>query len=431
MTLLRIVGDGTDRLIELRQTKLQIGRARTNDIVLPDAEKGVSRTHAELRYENGRYVLVDLQSQNGTWVDGQRIERAEVRIGAEIVLGEYRMYLEQGTAAAVLSPGRDVTAKQPRAETRADDLRIREEPVTRELPVVQKGAASQPAASGTPRRAVSAAAAAAAMVVLVAAMWVLTSRSTDESSQRARSQAEAPHTAAPPSDAAPAPPAGPDSGSSSPATDSETARASAPAPVSGSAQDDSSSRRRVDVAPASVPASAGGSGVRRKPGESLDAWRSRAAALETRYDFSTAALTRGDFAAAAGGFEAILLEEPGFRDAPQLLVQAQAGLRASARTLAESGDRLDAAGDWLGAVQKYEQARQIHSGIPGLEARLRHVREKLRAEGTNAFNLARQHEANGRIDDAVKEYEKAVQWLPAQDPNRQLARARLEQLKRS
>jgi hypothetical protein len=31
----------------------------------------------------------------------------------------------------------------------------------------------------------------------------------------------------------------------------------------------------------------------------------------------------------------------------------------------------------------------------------------------------------------VKEYEKAVQWLPADDPNRQAARARLEQLKRN
>jgi len=60
---------------------------------------------------------------------------------------------------------------------------------------------------------------------------------------------------------------------------------------------------------------------------------------EPRSVFSKQALDRRDFAAAAGGFQAILLEEPGFLDAPQLLVQANAGLRATANGLFESGKR--------------------------------------------------------------------------------------------
>ena len=59
------------------------------------------------------------------------------------------------------------------------------------------------------------------------------------------------------------------------------------------------------------------------------------------------------------------------------------------------------------------------------------VRAKLRAAGTRAFAQAKQQEATGRTAEAVKEYEKAVQWLPTDDPNRQAARARLEQLKRT
>ena len=56
-------------------------------------------------------------------------------------------------------------------------------------------------------------------------------------------------------------------------------------------------------------------------------WQIRTAAFQTRYAYSRAALDRGDFAAAAGGFEAILREEPGFLDVPQLLVKARAGLK--------------------------------------------------------------------------------------------------------
>jgi tetratricopeptide (TPR) repeat protein len=109
----------------------------------------------------------------------------------------------------------------------------------------------------------------------------------------------------------------------------------------------------------------------------------------------------------------------------------QAGLRASARSLFQAGGSLDAAGDWLGALQKYEQARQVYAGIPGLAEGLKRVRARLRAAGTNAFNQARQHEAGGRREEALKEYDKAIQWLPAEDPNRQIARSRVEQLRKN
>jgi hypothetical protein len=163
----------------------------------------------------------------------------------------------------------------------------------------------------------------------------------------------------------------------------------------------------------------------------MDMWRTRSEALETRYSYSRAALDRRDYAAAAGGFQAILLEEPGFLDAPQLLVQAKAGLRATANALFESGRRMDAAGDWVGALQKYEHAHQIYSGIPGITGAIQNVRGKVRAAGAKAFAEAKQLEDEGRTAEAVKEYEKAVQWLPADDPNRQAARARLERLKRT
>jgi len=48
-----------------------IGRAEDNDIVVDD--RWVSRYHAQLRRDEGRYIVVDQDSKNGTLVNGQRI----------------------------------------------------------------------------------------------------------------------------------------------------------------------------------------------------------------------------------------------------------------------------------------------------------------------------------------------------------------------
>jgi hypothetical protein len=403
MATLRIVGgDEGEQAIELRDGVLQIGRARDNDIVLAGAEKGVSRLHAELRFENGRFVIVDLQSQNGTWVNGKRVDRAEVPPGAEIALGEYRLSIVgEPPASRVAAPPRPVPQRDPMDEFR------RETALT--APPIPMPPTPPPTAAS--RSLLPVAVVGAIVLCGVAAVWMLRP-----------AQSAGPEAAATPAPSTPAPVAAatPALPSETPATDRPNGTEPSPDPV-------------VPVtrpASASGAASAGAARVARKPGESLEAWRSRSDALQTRYGYSKAAMERGDFAAASGGFEAILLEEPGFLDTAQLLVQAQAGLRSNARSLHQAGTRLEASGDWVGALQKYEQARQIFSGIPGLPADVKRMKEKLRIAGTNAFTQAKAHESAGRLDDAVREYEKAVQWLPSDDPNRQIARSRVEQLKK-
>lgn len=396
---LRIVGGPFEQTIELREQKVQIGRGRDNDLVLPDADKGVSRVHAEIRHENGRYVIVDLQSQNGTWVNGRRVERAELPAGAEIAVGEYRLTLLED-----VNPLRGARTASVPPPAVLDELRMREPPAPD--PFVSSGPAVASAAH-RPRWAAGAAIAVVAIIVLAGVAWVSRSRSDPSSATGAGAPASVPPST-----------------HADPPTNDAAAPASIPAATAVVKH----------VPESTVPnADRGAEAVRvgRKPGESTDAWRARTAAIQMRYSYSKAALQRGDFAAAAGGFEAILMDEPGFLDAPQLLVEAQAGLRGSARNLYKAGTRLDAAGDWMGALQKYEQARQISAGIPGLAESLQRVREKLRVAGTNAFNQARQLEASGRSQDAVKAYEKAIQWLPPDDPNRHLAQARVEQLRRN
>lgn len=404
MARLRVLGgDGAEQLVEVGEGRLQIGRGRDNDVVLPDPQKGVSRAHAELRFENGHYVIVDLQSQNGTWIDGRRVERSEVPFGAEIAIGAYRLTLLNERAAARVTPR--AAAADPLDEMRRTERY--------DAPPLATPSNLQP--GGMPRWMMGAAAAAIAVVALAAVVWV-SGRREGDGSGAATAPASSNGQGTADTSATPAPRA-----AESPAT---AERAAEPLDLPS----ESPSKRAIAPAPVSPP-SGGGSRVTRRPGESTEAWQGRSAALHTRYGFSKAALDRGDFAAAAGGFEAILLEEPGFLDAPRLLVQAQSGLRANARSLYQAGRKLDEAGDWLGALQKYEQARQVHAALPGLSDSLQRVRGKLRAAGTAAFKQAQQHDKSGQVHDALKEYEKALQWLPADDPNRRIAASRVEQIR--
>ena len=70
---------------ELRAASLLIGRSSACALVL--ADDTVSRRHAELRVEDGAWVLRDLGSSNGTWVNGRRVVEAEVRPGDVVQLG--------------------------------------------------------------------------------------------------------------------------------------------------------------------------------------------------------------------------------------------------------------------------------------------------------------------------------------------------------
>jgi pSer/pThr/pTyr-binding forkhead associated (FHA) protein len=83
------------RLIDLNNRLLKIGRGRQNDIVLDDPEQVVSRFHAELRPDAGGYVLVDLNSQNGTWVNAERIDRVPMRCGVPVEIGPYELIIEE------------------------------------------------------------------------------------------------------------------------------------------------------------------------------------------------------------------------------------------------------------------------------------------------------------------------------------------------
>ena len=83
---------------------VNIGRADYNDIVLPD--ESVSTTHAKLQRREGVWVLVDLDSTNGTFVDGDPVKgESALAPGATVRFGDVSAVFEPTDDAAGVAKG--------------------------------------------------------------------------------------------------------------------------------------------------------------------------------------------------------------------------------------------------------------------------------------------------------------------------------------
>ena len=72
---------------------VNLGRADYNDIVLPDPS--ISTSHAKLQRREGVWVLVDLDSTNGTFVEGEQVKgEAPLGPGAMVRLGDVQLLFE-------------------------------------------------------------------------------------------------------------------------------------------------------------------------------------------------------------------------------------------------------------------------------------------------------------------------------------------------
>lgn len=80
-----IDGDEEDTYF-LADSRVTIGRLDTNEIPIPDP--GLSRHHAEISPENGQYILTDLGSTNGTFVNGKRVAEKTLKDGDKIGIGK-------------------------------------------------------------------------------------------------------------------------------------------------------------------------------------------------------------------------------------------------------------------------------------------------------------------------------------------------------
>jgi len=73
----------------LNASTTNIGRHPNSDIVLDDIT--VSRRHAQVVFTNGSYVARDVGSLNGTYVNQQRVDEANLCHGDELQIGKFRL----------------------------------------------------------------------------------------------------------------------------------------------------------------------------------------------------------------------------------------------------------------------------------------------------------------------------------------------------
>ena len=98
---------------------ITIGREGDNGIIINDAE--ISRKHTQFVFQGGKFILTDLGSTNGTFVNGQRLTGQHILQPGEVIsLGEQINLLFESIAqvdpnATMLSTGRPLTA-MPRPE---------------------------------------------------------------------------------------------------------------------------------------------------------------------------------------------------------------------------------------------------------------------------------------------------------------------------
>jgi predicted component of type VI protein secretion system len=129
--LRQIKGADEGREFEFEQDLIRIGRMPDSDVNFdPEVDLDASGRHAEIRNEDGRYLLIDTGSRNGTWLNGQRIKHAALSRGDEIEFGRGGPRLEIESVQNQPNsrePTRRITGRPKARDPRFDPLAM---PVT-------------------------------------------------------------------------------------------------------------------------------------------------------------------------------------------------------------------------------------------------------------------------------------------------------------
>lgn len=97
--------NGAHKLMRLKTVShakpITIGRGQEADICIVDAK--ASRIHAAIRYWDDIFVVRDVGSSNGTYLNGNRIEVAKLNPGDVLRVGdvEFQVSAEEGSQADV------------------------------------------------------------------------------------------------------------------------------------------------------------------------------------------------------------------------------------------------------------------------------------------------------------------------------------------
>jgi hypothetical protein len=109
--------------------EIVVGRSSDLDMVL--VEEMVSRKHARIAYEDDAIVIEDLGSTNGTFVNGEKIKRAQLKEGDRVLIGTsiLKVIVVEGPPTEQARPNLEVVAAQRRTSPRTMSGAIDEVPL--------------------------------------------------------------------------------------------------------------------------------------------------------------------------------------------------------------------------------------------------------------------------------------------------------------
>ena len=87
------LGDGTEAAADIDELPANLGRHPRSSVVVD--HPGVSREHARLFEREGAILIADLNSSNGTFLNGEKVSRAALKAGDEIRLGKAVLSVEK------------------------------------------------------------------------------------------------------------------------------------------------------------------------------------------------------------------------------------------------------------------------------------------------------------------------------------------------
>ena len=103
---------GAERREVFERPEISVGRVQGNDLMLPKGN--VSKRHARLIFRDSRFIVTDLNSTNGTYVNRRRISQATiVREGDRIYIGDFVLRIEMPDGASEPSTGGEQTGSGP------------------------------------------------------------------------------------------------------------------------------------------------------------------------------------------------------------------------------------------------------------------------------------------------------------------------------
>jgi hypothetical protein len=91
-SLVFVNGAHAGESVPLLPTTLSIGREHDNNVELKDPD--VARYHARIVYERGQYVVEDLDSTTGTWVNGERTRKSPLNHGDVVRVGSTEIAID-------------------------------------------------------------------------------------------------------------------------------------------------------------------------------------------------------------------------------------------------------------------------------------------------------------------------------------------------